>query len=59
MAEFAGLTRARWYDPSDGTFVSISGSPFRNSGSHNFTLPGNNHDGNPDWVLDLNPAAGP
>jgi len=39
--------------------VLISGSPFRNSGSHNFTLPGNNHDGNPDWVLDLNPAAGP
>jgi hypothetical protein len=59
MAEFSGLTRARWYDPSDGTFLPISGSPFRNSGNHNFTLPGNNHDDNPDWVLDLDPATGP
>ena len=59
LAEFTGLTRARWYDPSNGTFLRISGSPFRNSGSHNFVTPGNNHDGNPDWVLDLDPAAGP
>lgn len=59
LAEFAGLTRARWYDPSNGTFLRISGSPFRNSGSHDFTTPGHNHDGDPDWVLDLDPAAGP
>ncbi len=59
LAEFAGFTRARWYDPSNGAFIAISGSPFRNSGSHNFTTPGNNHDGNPDWVLDLDPAPGP
>jgi len=59
LAEFAGFTRARWYDPSSGAFMQISGSPFRNSGSHNFTTPGNNQDGNPDWVLDLDPAAAP
>lgn len=59
LAEFAGLTRARWYDPSNGTFIPISGSPFRNSGRHNFTTPGNNHNGDPDWVLDLDPAAAP
>ncbi len=59
LAEFKGLTRARWYDPSSGIYRSISGSPFRNSGNHNFTPPGNNHDGNPDWLLVLDPAAGP
>ncbi|MFZ0314659.1 MAG: DUF4038 domain-containing protein [Candidatus Korobacteraceae bacterium] len=59
LAEFTGFTQARWYDPSNGTFLRISGSPFRNSGTHNFTTPGNNHDGNPDWVLDLYPATGP
>jgi hypothetical protein len=59
LAEFAGFTRARWYDPSNGTFIRISGSPFRNAGSHNFTTPGNNHNGDPDWVLDLDPASAP
>jgi hypothetical protein len=59
LAGFTGFTRARWYDPSNGSFLRISGSPFRNSGSHNFTMPGNNHDGDPDWVLDLDPATGP
>lgn len=59
LAEFKGLTRARWYDPSSGIYLRISGSPFRNSGSHNFTMPGANHDGDPDWLLVLDPAAGP
>ncbi len=59
LAEFAGFTRARWYDPSNGTFIRISGSPFRNAGSHNFTTPGNNHNGDRDWVLDLDPASAP
>ena len=59
LAEFSGLVRARWYDPSNGTYLRITGSPFRNSGSHNFTTPGNNHDGNPDWLLVLDPATGP
>jgi len=59
LSRFTGLTRARWYDPSNGTFLRIGGSPFRNSGSHDFVTPGNNHDGDTDWVLDLDPAAGP
>jgi hypothetical protein len=59
LAEFQGLTRSRWYDPSGGVYLGISGSPFRNSGSHNFAMPGNNHDGNPNWLLVLDPAAGP
>jgi hypothetical protein len=46
LGEFQGLTRSRWYDPSGGVYLGISGSPFRNSGSHNFAMPGNNPDGN-------------
>ncbi|MGO9274505.1 MAG: DUF4038 domain-containing protein [Terriglobia bacterium] len=56
LAEFSGQVTAQWYDPSSGAYAAISGSPFANSGTHNFTTPGNNHDGNPDWVLEL--AAG-
>ncbi|HXO06642.1 MAG TPA: putative collagen-binding domain-containing protein, partial [Solirubrobacteraceae bacterium] len=46
-----GSTVARWYDPSNGSFTSISGSPFADTGSQKFTTPGNNSDGNSDWVL--------
>ncbi|HXO49070.1 MAG TPA: DUF4038 domain-containing protein, partial [Mycobacterium sp.] len=48
-----GSTVARWYDPSNGSFTSISGSPFADTGSQKFTTPGNNSDGNSDWVLVL------
>ena len=53
LAEFSGPVTAQWYDPSNGAYSAISGSPFQNSGNHEFTTPGNNHDGNPDWVLVL------
>ena len=59
LGVFTGLTRARWYDPSSGIYLRISGSPFRNSGSKNFTTPSHNHDGDPDWLLVLDPATGP
>jgi uncharacterized repeat protein (TIGR03803 family) len=55
LAKFSGAVTARWYDPSNGTFTAITGSPFANKGSHQFTLPGENQDGNPDWVLVLQP----
>ncbi len=53
MAKFSNQVTAEWYDPSNGTYTAISGSPFPNSGTQRFTTPGNNHDGNPDWVLVL------
>src|SRR5262245_26643486 len=31
MSRFAGRVRARWYDPSKGTYVSVPGSPFPRS----------------------------
>jgi chitodextrinase len=55
MSQLSGPVTARWYDPASGAFTAIAGSPFPNSGSRDFTTPGNNSDGagNPDWVLVL------
>jgi uncharacterized repeat protein (TIGR01451 family) len=53
MSRFSGPVTARWYDPSAGTFASISGTSFPNSGSRQFTTPGANADGTDDWVLVL------
>ena len=58
MNSFGGPVTARWYDPTADTFRSISGSPFPNSGTHNFTTPGNNSAGDPDWVLLLQASQG-
>jgi len=58
MGNFAGLVTARWFDPTNNTFTSISGSPFPNSGTHNFTPPGNNHAGDGDWILLLQSQTG-
>ena len=58
LSSFAGPVTARWYDPSAGTFTNISGSPFPNSGSHEFTTPGNNSAGDSDWALLLQAASG-
>jgi hypothetical protein len=55
LSKLAGPATARWYDPANGTFHEIAGSPFSNAGSHAFATPGNNADGegNADWVLVL------
>lgn len=52
LAKFNGPVTARWYDPSNGSYSAISGSPFANSGTQSFSPSSlNNGDGNPDWVL--------
>ncbi len=53
MTKFNSAVTAEWYDPSQGTYEVINGSPYANSGTQRFTSPGNNHDGDPDWVLVL------
>ncbi|MGD0500441.1 MAG: DUF4038 domain-containing protein [Bryobacteraceae bacterium] len=50
-----GVT-ARWFDPTDNAFRAIDGSPFSNQGAHDFTTPGKNGAGDPDWVLVLEAA---
>jgi hypothetical protein len=53
MSKLAGLTTARWYDPTNGKYVKVSGSPFANSGNRQFTPPGGNSAGDGDWILVL------
>jgi len=53
MSQLSGPATARWYDPVEGTFTSIAGSPFPNTGSRDFTTPGTHADGAEDWVLVL------
>jgi len=51
MSKLAGPTAAHWYDPTNAEYISVSGSPFPNEGTRQFTPPGNNHDGDGDWLL--------
>jgi len=53
LAKFSQPVTAAWYDPSNGMFKTIAGSPFPNSGSELFTPQGTNSDGENDWVLVL------
>jgi hypothetical protein len=47
-----GSIKAQWFDPTTNAYSVISGSPFTNSGTQNFTTPATAHsDGTHDWVL--------
>jgi hypothetical protein len=60
MASISGAVTAKWYDPVNGSYLPIAGSPFSNTGTHGFTPPGNNSGGDGDWVLVLTaPAVAP
>jgi hypothetical protein len=48
--------RARWYDPTAGTFANAVGSPFVATAPASFSPPGPNHAGDPDWLLILETA---
>ena len=53
LTRFAGSVRARWYDPTNGTYITSKGSPFRNTRKIRFATPGTNSEGAADWVLVL------
>jgi hypothetical protein len=53
MTRMSGTTTARWFDPTAYAYTTIGGSPFANAGTRHFTPPGNNNDGESDWVLVL------
>src|SRR5262249_29482374 len=59
MSRLAGPAYASWYDPANGTFTAIPGSPLANTGTRTFTPPGSNSDGDGDWVLVLEATAVP
>jgi chitodextrinase len=52
MSKLGSPADASWYDPSNGTYHPI-GSSLPNSGTHAFAPPGNNNDGDGDWILVL------
>ncbi len=58
LSKLTGAVNASWFDPTNGTFTLIAGSPMPNTGPRQFTPPGANHDGDPDWVLVIE-TAGP
>jgi hypothetical protein len=53
LASLKGAASAKWFDPTDGSYSAVSGGSFANTGTHEFTPPGKNHDGDGDWVLVL------
>lgn len=53
LGNLAGSIAARWYDPSNGKFREIDGSPLAAEGSKTFATPEKNADGDEDWVLVL------
>lgn len=53
MTKLQGTVTARWFDPTNGTYQNVSGQPFQNTGTRQFTKPGNNSAGQGDWVLRL------
>ena len=59
MTALTGSVTARWYDPTNGTYTTVAGSPFANTGTRAFTPTGNNSAGQADWVLVLQGASTP
>jgi chitodextrinase len=59
MSRLAAPAYAAWYDPTNGTFSPVAGSPFANAGTRTFTPAAHNGDGDEDWVLVLDASSVP
>jgi hypothetical protein len=51
MASLKAPAVARWFDPTNGTYATVPGAPFANTGTRQFTPPGKNGGSDGDWVL--------
>jgi len=51
LTRMSSEVNASWYDPTNGLYTIIEGSPFPNNGSYQFTPPDNNADGDSDWMI--------
>jgi hypothetical protein len=51
LAQLTGRATAHWFNPVDGSYIHIPGSPFPNTGIQVFTTPGDNVTGTNDWFL--------
>ena len=47
----AAQAHRRWFDPTDGSFRKVEGTPFEATGSRRFTAPERNARGEADFVL--------
>jgi len=52
MTAMGASSRARWFNPTNGSYTDIASS-LPNSGTHQFSTPGDNGTSNNDWVLVL------
>jgi hypothetical protein len=53
MSRFSGPVRARWFDPTDGTYKPAAEELIPNRGTHNFRTPSENYALSSDFVLRL------
>jgi hypothetical protein len=53
LSKLKAAVNAQWFDPTTGAFRAADGSPFSNRDKREFTPPGKNAAGEPDWVLVL------
>jgi hypothetical protein len=53
LGRFAKPVTARWYNPTNGKFVEVEGSPYSNRVTHRLRTPGDNGTGTNDWALIL------
>ncbi|MGH9343251.1 MAG: DUF4038 domain-containing protein, partial [Terriglobia bacterium] len=51
MTSLTAPAYAKWFDPTNGTYRTIPGGPFANTGTLRFTPPAKNSNGDSDWVL--------
>ena len=51
MAALKAPADVKWFDPTNGAYSAVPGSPFTNTGMRQFAPPGRNHDSEGDWVL--------
>lgn len=51
LRQLTGEVTARWFNPVDGSYTKIPGSPFPNTGVQVFITPGDNGTGTNDWLL--------
>ena len=51
MSLFTNTVVAQWYDPGNGSYSAVTGSPFSNIGTKTFTPAPTNSLGDTDWVL--------
>lgn len=56
LRRLTGPIMARWYNPTDGTYTTVAGSPF-GGGEQTFVKSGDNGSGANDWILVLETTA--